>query len=109
MRELNDCYLDTICLQDEIINGKMEDGRKVLFLRDSYSSPLAVFLSPMCKEIDLRWTVRTDGETIEKNIEEEVYDYIFVALAIDNFTNEGIPFYADEVAEELEGLSVLKQ
>lgn len=102
-----DSYMNCVCRRDEIINEQLETGKKILFIRDSYSSPLATFMAPMCKEIDMKWSVRVSGEEIEEAVINETYDYIFVALAIDNFTDTGVPFYADEVNEELEGLYVV--
>ncbi len=106
--DLYESYLNCVCRRDEIINEQLENGRKMLFIRDSYSSPLATFLAPMCKEIDMKWSVRVTGEEIEEAVQKETYDYIFVALAIDNFTDTGIPFYADEINEKLEGLYVVQ-
>lgn len=95
-REMNNSYLQGICLGDKIVNKKKEDGAKMLFIRDSYSSPIAVFMAPMCSQIDLMWSLYVDEETVEERIAQEEYDYIFVALAIDNFVDEGFPFFKSE-------------
>lgn len=100
-RELSNSYLYGVCLKDEITNELLEDGRKVLFLRDSNSSPIAVFLSPMCKKIDCNWVIHRSEEEIYQQVQNEDYDYIFVALTIDNLTSEGIPMFQYEVEEEL--------
>ncbi len=104
-REMNNSYMQGICLRDSIVNEEKKDGPKVLFIRDSYSSPVATFLAPMCSQIDLIWSIHFDGDDIEEIVEDGGYDYIFVAMAIDNFTQEGFAFYQDEVIEKIEETS----
>jgi len=105
--DVYESYMNCVCRRDEIINENLETGKKIFFIRDSYSSPLATFMAPMCKEIDMKWSVRVSGNEIEEAVLNDTYDYIFVALAIDNFTDTGVPFFADEVNEELEDLLVV--
>ncbi len=99
-RELNNSYLQGICLTDQITNELNSEGVKILFIRDSYSSPLAVFLAPMCSQVDLVWSIHMTSASVEKIVEEGNYDYIFVALAIDNFTEEGLPFYKENIEKQ---------
>lgn len=94
-REMNNSYMQGICLYDSIVNELNPDGYKVLFIRDSYSSPVATFMAPMCSEIDMLWSIHITDEDVEKAISKKDYDYIFVALAIDNFVDEGFPFCKD--------------
>lgn len=102
-RELGSSYLRGGGKSDQIVNENIQDGRKILFLRDSFASQIAVFMAPMCKEIDLYQTDDWEREEIEDVIRQEQYDYIFVTLSVDNFTDEGIPFYADAVSKKIAG------
>ncbi len=99
-REMNNSYMQGICLYDSIVNELNPNGHKVLFIRDSYSSPVATFMAPMCSEIDLLWSIHVTEEDVEEAISKKDYDYIFVAMAIDNFVDEGFPFC--KVKEEKE-------
>ncbi len=103
-REMNNSYMQGICLYDSIVNELNPNGHKVLFIRDSYSSPVATFMAPMCSEIDMMWSLYVTEEDVEEAISKKDYDYIFVALAIDNFVDEGFPFCkdTDEVNESEE-------
>ncbi|MCR5289272.1 MAG: hypothetical protein K6E51_04705 [Treponema sp.] len=99
-RELNNSYLHGVCLRDDINNELQQGGTNVLFIRDSYSSPVATFMAPMFNRTDLVWALYFTPKDIDKVLKSEHYDYIFVALAIDNFTNEGFPFGIKKATEE---------
>lgn len=90
-------YIDGVRLQETIINDNNEDGLNVLFLRDSFSSPLSVFFSSYCNEMELMWSNNTDSEVMEAKVEEKNYDYIFIGLSIDGFAGDGFDIYVDEV------------
>ena len=94
-RELYAAYLDGVRMQDYIVNNNNPDGLNVLFLRDSFSSPLATFFSSYCSTMDMYWTVQNDAATMEQAVEKGGYDYIFVGLAIDSYANYGFEIYKE--------------
>lgn len=96
-KDMYSSYLGGVRLWENIVNNKNEDGLKVLFLRDSYTSPLATFFSSYCSEMDLVWTVQTSPEEIEEAVETIKYDYVFLGLAIDSYIGYGAEFYLSEV------------
>ena len=96
---MNNSYLQGVVRFDQIDNKLNPNGPTALFIRDSYSSPVATFLSPMFSRIELLWSLHfspTGDGSIQKMLEKKHFDYVFVALALDNFTNEGTPFYTDD-------------
>ncbi len=98
-REMNNGYLQGIVRYDQIENKLNPNGPTALFIRDSYSSPVATFLSPMFSRIELLWSLHFNPSgkgSIQEMLEKKHFDYVFVALALDNFTNEGTPFYTDD-------------
>ena len=94
-REMYAAYLDGVRMQDYIVNDKNPEGLNVLFLRDSFSSPLATFFSSYCSTMDMYWTVQNDAATMEQAVEKGGYDYIFVGLAIDSYANYGFEIYKE--------------
>lgn len=92
-RELYNTYLEGIRKYDYIVNNNNPDGLNVLFLRDSYTSPLATFFSSYCSSMELYWTVQNDAETMEKAVEEGEYDYIFIGLSVDSIAIDGFDIY----------------
>ena len=56
-REMNNGYLQGIVRYDQIENKLNPNGPTALFIRDSYSSPVATFLSPMFSRIELLWSL----------------------------------------------------
>ena len=95
-KDMYSSYLGAVRLTDHIENKMNKDGLKVLFLRDSYSSPLATFFSSYCSEIDMIWASRAEAEMMEQAVEENDYDYIFVGLAVDSYVYGDVKFYAEE-------------
>ena len=92
---------------DRIENELNPGGPSIAFIRDSYSSPVATFLSPMCSRIELAWSIHfnpTGQGTIEKMVlGEKHFDYVILALAMDNFSNEGLPFCIEEKKTDAAG------
>lgn len=101
MRDMYNSYLNGICKYDYIENLLNEEGLNVLFLRDSYASPLATFFSCYCSSIDMVWSARTESGVIEETVAGKEYDYIFISLAADSWVNDGAEFFMEaEVADE---------
>ncbi|MGP1348272.1 MAG: alginate O-acetyltransferase AlgX-related protein [Stomatobaculum sp.] len=97
-REMNNSYLQGIVLTDQIKNKLLKEGEgpKLLFIRDSYSSPVGVFMAPMCTDIDMLWSLHFKNDSVEKALSSKHYDYVIVAFAIDNFKDEAFPFFLEE-------------
>lgn len=91
------CYLASLRAHDAITNLQRKDGSRVLFIRDSYSAPLAAFLSQVCGEVDMLYCLGYPD--IENYVEQnkENYDYIYVSIYPENLTLEAFSFYEDTV------------
>ncbi len=101
LRDLNNCYMSGVMLADEIENNLAENDTSVLMIRNSYSSPVAVFLTPMIKKMDLVWGINASERSIMERIENNHYDYVIVAINVDNFDNEENFTFYTEATEEL--------
>lgn len=95
-KDLYSIYLSGVLPQQFITNKDNEDGLNVLFIRDSFSSPLAVFFSPYCSQMDMYWSIHSSSEEMETAIETGGYDYIFIGLAVDSIVYDGLEIYVDE-------------
>ncbi len=99
-RDLYSTYLGGVMYYDNITNNLNPEGLDVLFLRDSFSSPLATFFSAYCNNIEMYWNVRNESETLENAVENGDYDYIFIGVAIDSIATDGMEFYVEEAEDE---------
>lgn len=74
-----------------IVNNNNEDGAKVLFIKDSFTVPLAAFLSNTCSEVDLidpRWF----GGSIEEYVINGDYDAVIVSVSPANLIEDFFVF-----------------
>lgn len=100
-KDLNNVYMSGVQLADKIENQLAENDTSVFMIRNSYSSPVAVFLSPMVKSVDCVWGLNLSEESIMKQLNENDYDYVIVAVNVDNFDNEGnFSFYTEETEKD---------
>lgn len=102
-KDLNNVLINGVQLYDEIINEKAENDVSVMFIRNSYSSPVAVFLTPMVERIDMVWGLNLSEEEITERLKANRHDYVFIAVNVDNLDNEGnFSFYTEdtEVGDE---------
>lgn len=95
-RDLYGVYMGSVRRYDNVTNCSVENGLKVLFLRDSFASPLASFFSAYCSNMELYWNVNTDAEVLEQAVETGDYDYIFIGLVMDSYIDDGLEFYLEE-------------
>ena len=95
-KDLYSVYMGGIHIRERITNLDNEEGLNVLFIRDSYASPVGVFFAPHCNQMDFLWSANNDAEVIENTIETGHYDYIFISLSVDSFANGGFEIYVDE-------------
>lgn len=98
LNEMSKTYLNGTANQDHIENKLLEksEAPKILLLRDSFASPFAVFLSPMFREVDMLWSSKYTEDELEEFLDGKEYDYIVIALSVDNFRVEAFPFYTSE-------------
>lgn len=99
-RNLWNSYTHGVHMNEKITNKLNENGLDVLFLRDSFASPVATFFSSYCHEIDLVWTVKAETEFVERKIEEKNYDYVFVMMVVGGYANGGTNFYLEEEGKD---------
>lgn len=95
-RDFYSAYMGGVRYYDDVVNHKNPEGLNVLFLRDSFSSPLATYFSSYCNRMELYWNVNTTPEELENAVETGEYDYIFIGLAIDSIATDGMEFYLEE-------------
>ena len=90
-------YLEGVVNHDRIVNEDNPEGPRVLCLRDSYMSPVACFLSPMCSQIDLVWA-RSDrnGIDYEEMIRDGEYDYLFIEVYPYNVADRAFAYFEDQ-------------
>lgn len=95
-RELFNTYIGGIYRVERITNLLDNSGPKVMFLRDSYSSPVGAFLAPMCSDINMYWSKYCYENYLEEKMLDEEPDYIFVAFTPDRLLSENFTFYVTE-------------
>lgn len=95
---INRVYLHEITDHDKIVNLNNPDGPKVKVLRDSYFSPTACFLAPMCSEIEMQWT-RAEGDeyNMEAFVMEGDYDYLILEIYPYNYDEQSFDFFQEPV------------
>jgi len=87
-------YLNRINAWDKITNRQNPDGLKILCIRDAYFSPIAAFMMPYCSELHLISPFDSEID-IERYIEENDFDYVFVEYYPGKITSKGFPFFND--------------
>lgn len=90
---VNTMYLDEIKPYEHIENLNRPDGVRILMLRDSFASPVGVFMSQVCGQCDLLWTQRYGSEEIKKILQEQHYDYVIVSVYPENLSFKNFPYY----------------
>lgn len=89
-------YLDGVLIYDHIKNKNCPDGLKILWIRDSFTSPMAAFMSTSVSQMDLLWSINYE-EDIEKLLAENEYDYVVIAIAGMNLSNDNLfPFMQEK-------------
>lgn len=92
---VNAVYLQEVTDRDRITNHFNSSGPKLKVLRDSYFSPVACFLAPMCSEIDMQWT-RAGGEyDNEAFVREGEYDYLILEVYPYNLDETTFDFFGE--------------
>lgn len=92
----NAIYLHEVTSRDKITNHLNPDGPSVTVLRDSYFSPVACFLAPMCSQIDMAWgrSTRNDMD-FEKYVKDSDSDYVILEIYPYNIDEESFNFFVE--------------
>lgn len=94
---VNQVYLNEVSEHDRIVNLTRTDGPKLAVLRDSYFSPVACFLAPMCSELDMVWGKSTCNDMdFDAFIRENTYDYLIVEVYPYNLEEASFAFFREE-------------
>lgn len=88
-------YMNGIATYDKIENKDKPDAPKILFLRDSCTSPFAAFVAQVFSQTDLVWTYKLDND-LDEYVNIEDYDYIVVSLYPDSLKENMFQFSVGE-------------
>lgn len=89
-------YLNGLRYHEHIENLDQPNGPKVLFIRDSYYSPVITFFAPLCGEIDAVWSLETeDALDIETMVLNNQYDYIIMEVYPYNIGADAFQFFRE--------------
>ena len=71
----------------------------MLFIRDSYFSPVIAFFAPLCGEIDAVWSLEAvDDLDTQTMVLENQYDYIIMEVYPFNISAEAFQFFTEQDA-----------
>lgn len=89
-------YLNGLRYYEHIENLDNPQGPKVLFIRDSYFSPVITFFAPLCGEIEAVWSLEAvDSLDIETMVRENRYDYIIMEVYPYNISADAFRFFEE--------------
>lgn len=89
-------YLNGVSPCDHIENKSNTDGPKVFCIRDSFFSPIALFLAPMCSEMDMVWPLASyNKKDVESYLNKNTYDLIIIELYPYNINDEAFPYFKE--------------
>ena len=87
-------YMGGLNYYDSITNNSNPEGPTVLFIRDSYASPMITFMAPLFSHIDAVWCLEDlDELNIEDIVEDNIYDYIIIEVYPYNINDEAFNYY----------------
>lgn len=90
-------YLDGLRTYEKIVNPDCPEGPKIFAVRDSYFSPMMVFLMPMCSEMHAIWSLEEASNLdIESYMKENEFDYIIVEIYPYNINEKAFHFFEEE-------------
>lgn len=78
-----------------VVNKDNPNGIKVLFVKDSFTVPLAAFLSTVCSDVYLVDPRYYKGD-IPKYVNSLNLDYVFISFDTENLTEEFFDFYQQD-------------
>lgn len=91
-KDLFDMYLRGMKDYSRSENLSNPDGMKILLLGDSSAAPVAVYLAPMCSQLDIVKSDEVSTEDVWELISDNEYDLVLVCLHPDHIQPEYIHF-----------------
>ena len=91
-RSLYDMYMRGIRGEMDIENQDKKDGPKILMITDSFASPIASWMAPMCSELDFMWASKHSQESIERKVASKDYDLVIIGLYPNDMNSDFIHF-----------------
>ncbi len=88
-------YVGGIHKRETITNMDNPDGPRLLFIRDSFASPMLVEMTPLFSEIECVWGKYASDGYIENLVENGKYDYVIVAYYPEDIQENFFNFYKD--------------
>lgn len=89
-------YLHELRSYERIINEDNPDGCRILAIRDSFFSPMMVFLAPVCGQLDAIWSLEeSDQLDIESYVKENEFDYIILEIYPYNINESAFQFFKE--------------
>jgi hypothetical protein len=92
-------YIREIVNSERIVNNSNPDAPVLTVMRDSYFSPIAVFLAPMFSHIDMMWTRNDKGMSMEQYIKDGYYNYVILEVYPYNLDSQSFDFFREEKNE----------
>jgi len=75
-----------------IENLQAPSDKKILLIRDSYSTPVGAFLAQPFQQVDMLWFLEISEEELERFLEKNHYDYVLLAIYPTNLVADAFPF-----------------
>ena len=91
-----EAYMEGVAEYDFVRNNNMENGSSILFLRDSYASPVLSFFAQCVPLVEAVWPNQYDSETMEAVLLRRDYDYVIIMLYPENLSYDFFPFCESE-------------
>ena len=89
--DLHYSYMPDVDLNTVVQNKNINDGAKILIVRDSFSIVVVPFLSLTCSEVNM-WDMRNNTESLYEYIKNNDFDMVIVAYT-DYWSDEMYSFY----------------
>ena len=93
-------YIREIVDSERILNNSKPDAPSLTVMRDSYFSPIAVYLAPMFSRIDMMWTRNDEGISMEDYVKKEYYDYLILEVYPYNLDEQSFDFFKEKSNEQ---------
>lgn len=84
----DNCYFNGNPALARITNNKTNNDKKILFVVDSYSKPVASFMSLNAKQVDFMDLRDFDKQPLVEYISKKDYDYVVVAYTLNVFKGQ---------------------
>lgn len=88
-------YLYGVAKEDTVINNANPDGLKILFVRDSFMSPVIIDMIPFCSQIDCYWGLYVDDAALKEKVANGNYDYVILTYGTLNIEEDNFNFYGE--------------